>query len=174
MHRINKLDYFIGVFLTTILNSSRGVPALFDETNDSKRVEFVTDTGDFNAYVKYSTNMRKATVNTRGRKRKKLSWNISFSDKEYEILRENFYIEGKKNLVCLVCTNEKLNDTYLAVLGYEKAMKCLEKSTASGNRRITVTRTGAEYNFSCYGVGFTEENYIQISVDPTNFLGLKD
>lgn len=88
MHRINILDYFIGVFLTTILNSSKGVPALFDEANDSKRLEFATDTGDFNAYIKYSTNMRKAKVNTKGRKQKKLSWNISFSDKEYEILRE--------------------------------------------------------------------------------------
>lgn len=50
MHRINKLDYFVGVFLTTILNSSTGVPVLFDETENSKRVEFSTDLDDFNVY----------------------------------------------------------------------------------------------------------------------------
>lgn len=31
MRRINKIDYFVGVFLSTILSSSKGIPALFDE-----------------------------------------------------------------------------------------------------------------------------------------------
>lgn len=173
MHRINKLDYFIGVFLTTILNSSRGVPALFDETENSKRIEFATDMGDFNAYIKYSTGIRTVKVNINGKRRKKMSCNVSFSNKDYEILENDFYKEDKLNLICLVCTNDRLNQTYLAVIGYEDAMKCLTNSTRSGSRRITITRIGAEYDFSCYGVGFAKENHIRIPVDPTNFLGLK-
>jgi hypothetical protein len=57
MYRINKEDYFIGVFVSTILKSTKGVPALFDATGKNKRVEFTTDLGDFNVYVKYSTGL---------------------------------------------------------------------------------------------------------------------
>lgn len=174
MYRINKIDYFIGVFLATIINSSKGVPALFDETENSKRIEFTTDSGDFNVYVKYSTAIRNAKVNINGKRKKKMSCNVSFSEKDHEILKNDFYKEDKDNLICLVCTNEKLNETYMAVLGYEDAMKCLEQSTNSGSRRITVTRIGAEYDFYCYGVGFAEEEYIRCPVDCTKFLGLKE
>ncbi|WP_333638417.1 hypothetical protein [Tissierella praeacuta] len=172
MYRINKIDYFIGVFLTTIINSLKGVPALFDETKDSKRVEFATDTGEFNVYIKYTTKLSKVKKNIEGKRKNKMSSNVSFSSRDYEILGDDFYKNDKKNLICFVCTNEKLNETYMAVLDYEDGMKCLEKSTDSESRRITVTRIGAEYNFYCYGVGF-EEEYIRCPVDCTKFLGLK-
>ena len=64
MHRINKIDYFIGVFLTTILNSSNGVPALFDATDNSKKIEFTTDIGEYNVYIKYSTKLKKTKKNS--------------------------------------------------------------------------------------------------------------
>lgn len=174
MRRINKLDYFIGVFLATIMNSSNGVPALFDETDNSKRIEFETDTGYFNVYIKYSTKAVETRTTVKGKRKKKLSWNISFSDRDYQILKDSFVLKDKKNLVCLVCTNEKLNDTYLAVLDHDGAVKCLGKSTKSGCRRITVTRIGNEHNFNLYGVGFKKDDYIQVALDPTNFLGLKE
>lgn len=150
------------------------MPTLFDGTKDSKRVEFSTGMGDFNSYIKYSTKMVESTTSIKVGKRKKVSWNIIFSDKDYKILKDSFYTKGRNNFICLVCANKKLNVTYLAALEYENAMKCLNKSTPSGSRRITVTRTGGEYNFNCYGVGFKEEDFIQIPVDPTNFLGLKE
>lgn len=174
MYRINKIDYFIGVFLSTIINSSKGVPALFDETENSKRVEFATDLADFNVYIKYTTKNREANIKIDGKRKKKISWDISFSDKDYEILRNSFTKEEKENLICLVCTNDNLNETYMAVLSYEDAMKCLEKSTNTGSRRITVTRIGAEHEFSCYGVKFKEDDYIRCPVDCTKFLRLEE
>jgi len=171
MYRINKIDYFIGVFLSTIINSSKGVPALFDETENSKRVEFSTDTGDFNVNIKYTTKIRKSKVNIDSKKKNKISCNISFSDRDYEILKNSFV---KENLICLVCTNDKLNETYMAVLTYEDAMKCLEHRTNRGNRRITITRIGAEHDFNCYGVKFEEKDHIKCPVDCTQFLGLKE
>lgn len=55
LRKINKIDYFMGVFLSTIIGSSKGVPALFDEgAKESKRIEFETDSGNFNVYIKYS------------------------------------------------------------------------------------------------------------------------
>jgi hypothetical protein len=59
MARIAKADYFAGVFLTTILKSSKAVPMLCDASGEIKRVVFDTDMGDFNVYVKYSTNPQK-------------------------------------------------------------------------------------------------------------------
>ncbi|NLY46770.1 MAG: hypothetical protein GX053_12415 [Tissierella sp.] len=106
--------------------------------------------------------------------RRKLSWTIEFSSNEYKILKDSFYIENRKNLVCLICTNEKLNDSYLVVLSYEDAMKCLESSTSSG-RRITVTRTGAEHNFICYGAGSAKQRTeIKCPVDPAKTLGITE
>lgn len=176
MRKINKIDYFVGVFLSTIISSSKGVPALFDEgAKESRRIEFQTDSGDFNVYIKYSTKQEKAKVMINGRKKKKVTWNIGFSNREYDILKNDFEKKDKINLVCLVCTNDKLNETYMAILEYAYAMKCLERKTKSGSRRITVTRTGAEHDFYCYGVGFgNEEDYIKCPVNYTYFLGLKE
>lgn len=174
MHRINKIDYFIGVFLTTILNSSNGVPALFDASDNSKRVEFATDIGEYNVYIKYSTMLRKVKKNIDGKLKTKASCNVSFSDNDYDFLKTNFSDVDKQNLVCLVCTNDKLNETYMAVIPYEDAMKCLRGKTKSGSRRITISRTGAEYDFYCYGVDFNDSEHIKVPVDCTRFLGLKD
>lgn len=174
MYRVNKIDYFVGVFLSTIINSSKGVPALFDETENSKRVEFTTDLGDFNVYIKYTTRIGNTKININGKKKKKILCNISFSNKDYEILKNTFLKENKENLVCLVCTNEKLNKTYMAVLKYEDAMKCLKCATKGGSRRITVIRIGSEHDFYCYGVGFDEKGYIKCPLDCTKFLGLKE
>lgn len=174
MHRINKIDYFIGVFLTTILNSSKGVPALFDETKDSKRVEFSTDIDDFNVYIKYTTKIRHSRVNVNGKRKKKISCDIGFSNSDYDILKNSFFIEDKQNFICLVCTNDKLNESYMSMLRYEDAMKCLSQKTNSGSRRITITRIGAEYDFICYGVGMEEKDYIKCPVDCTKFLGLEE
>lgn len=170
MHRINKIDYFVGAFLTTILNSSKGVPAIFDDTESNKRVEFSTDTGDFNVYIKYSTKVRKARTSINGKRKSKFSWNIAFTESEYKVLRDSFKKEDRENLLCLVCTNEKFYPTYMAVLSYEDALKCLENSTGSGSRKIVVTRIGREHDFYCYGVGFNKEDYIKCPVDGAKFL----
>ncbi|EOD00001.1 hypothetical protein L21TH_1944 [Caldisalinibacter kiritimatiensis] len=61
----------------------------------------------------------------------------------------------------------------MAVLSYEDAMKCLDNTTRSGSRRITVMRIGREHDFYCYGVGFEEEDYIKCPVDCTKFLGVQ-
>lgn len=113
MRRINKIDYFVGVFLSTIISSSKGVPALFSEAKESKRVELETDSGEFNVYIKYSTSQRKANVNVNGRRKDKVTWDINFTDLEYSILKNKFKQEAKVNLVCIVCTNEKLKVSFV-------------------------------------------------------------
>lgn len=163
--KVNKLDFFVGAFLSSIINSSVGVPALFDETENSKRVEFETNKGHYNVYIKYTTSGRRSTRVVDGQKKKNIRYNIGFSENEYLSLMNKFYKKDVENLICLVCANKKLNDNALIILDYRDAMRCLEKSTPGGSRRITATRLGAEYDYSCYGVGFKEKDYIKAPVN---------
>ena len=55
MAKINRSDYFAGVFLATILKTTKTVPLLCNAAKDSKCVEFDTNIGDFNIFIKYST-----------------------------------------------------------------------------------------------------------------------
>ncbi|MCK9217577.1 MAG: hypothetical protein M0P77_06625 [Firmicutes bacterium] len=68
MKKINKMDYYSGAFITSLLNYTKSVPAIFGETNDSRRLEIDTDLGKFNLYIKYTTNCRNAIL--RGRKKR--------------------------------------------------------------------------------------------------------
>ena len=54
-----KLDFFVGVFMSSIINSAKKVPVLIDETETSKRMRFMTDNGEFNVFIKYSTVIRR-------------------------------------------------------------------------------------------------------------------
>lgn len=171
MCRINKEDYFVGVFVSMVLKS-KGAPALFDATGKNKRVEFATDVGNFNVYVKYSTGLKNEPKIINGKRKHKMSCNISFSTTDYDYLKNTFPIEGKENMMCLVCTNKELNETKMALVKYEDAMKCLKHQTKSGNRRITVTRIGKEHYFDCYGGRNKSSEHIKCPVDYTNFLGL--
>lgn len=163
MEKIEKVDYFVGVFVSTILKSAKGVPALFDETDNSKRIQFSTDLGDFNVYIKYSMSLVNKDKRINSEVKNKMSCNVSFTDNDFNILNSNFKKDKYKNYVVLVCTNDKLTETKIAVLPYDDAMKCLQYKVKSGGRRITITRTGGEYSYKCYGVNgpdFPKGHYI--------------
>jgi len=57
---------------------------------------------------------------------------------------------------------------------YYLCNEMLKRKNNSGSRRITITRTGAEYDFYCYGVNFKDYEHIKVPVDCTKFLGLMD
>lgn len=173
MHRINKVDYFMGVFIATILKSSKGTPTIFNASDNSKLVEFTNDFGDYNVYIKYSTSLKEVKKTIDGEMKDKASCNILFFDNEYDFLKNNFYNSEKENLICLICTNDDLTKTYMVVIKYEDAMKCLVNRTSSGWRRISINRIATEPYFACYGVGFKEYEHIKVPVDFTKSLGLE-
>lgn len=166
MKPINKIDYFVGVFVTSILASAKSVPALFDETVRSKKVEFTTDTNEFNVYVKYSTN--KLSTARKGKQKKKTYWNFPFTSAEYDKLN-NFPKEGYDNCIALVCTDRTYSKTWIAVLDFEKAMKCLRNAAPNGSRRITVIRYGNAQEFTCMGVGYQDDDYESCAFDFTTY-----
>ena len=150
--RIGKIDYFAGVFMTTILQSVKTTPMYCEATDDSRRAEFETDTGKFNVFIKYSTARKVGWDYDCTPKKKSVYWNLTFQDAHYNYLRNHFHVAGKRNLVVIVCTDANMKETRIAILQLDEALLCLSTSTSSGTRRITVSRTGGEHSFSCYGV----------------------
>lgn len=157
MSRIAKVDYFAGAFISTILKSSKSTPAMFNASDESKRIVFETDLGKFNVYIKYSTTEHKSFIKTKKRKRTKKYWNVNFTQKEYEYLLNNFSCNDKINLIAIVCSNKTLADSKIAILTLDEALFCLRISTDSGNRTITISRIGKDHQFNCYGVGLPHE-----------------
>jgi hypothetical protein len=165
MAQINKVDFFVGVFLTEILGSAKTVPALFDgEQNENKRIEFETNKGIFNIYIKYSTNKKGTKYWDKGKKKIKYTCNVLFSETEYEKF-VNSSTNKKLNYVVIVWTNASLTNTWLVVLDYGKAMKCLKSRTEKGDRRIKVIRYGAGREFFCQGVDFKDDEFVTCSFD---------
>ncbi len=168
MTKINKIDYFVGVFVSAILNSAKSVPALFDETSESKKVEFQTNLGYFNVYVKYSTSRHEGKSFDKRRQKKTCYWYINFSEIEYEKLKI-FSKDGYQNYYVFICTDEKLKNTSIIVLEYDKAMNCLKNTTSQGVRRIKVTRIGSEHEFRCQGVDYIDNEYESCRFDYTTY-----
>lgn len=159
MARIAKADYFGGVFLTTILKSSNAVPMLCDASGEIKRVVFDTDMGDFNVYVKYSTSRKTGWDYNFAPKKKRTYWNVNFGENEYDYLKDDFQLDGKKNLLAMVCTDKSLSESWIAILDLEQTLACLKLATDGGNRTITVSRTGRSHTFDCSGVAMAPLSY---------------
>ncbi len=164
MRRIAKMDYYAGAFITTLLKSSKGAPAIINETNDSRRVEFETDLGKFNIYIKYSGSPRISTV----RGRKKISWYVNFSDMDVYKLENEFVDRQDIRYVVLVLSNRALTKTRVAVIACDDIMKCLNKETPGGSRGINIVRYGRDHNFTCYGATEAEEDGFAV---PINYAG---
>lgn len=152
MAKIAKADYFAGVFLSTILKSSKTVPMLCDASKDVKRVLFDTDVGDFNVYVKYAATFGNGWDYTKTPKVKRLYWNVPFTPTEYKYIVNMFPDPKKSNILAIICTNSKFSSSWIAILSYTEMQQCLSASTENGMRRITVSRSGKEHRFSCFGV----------------------
>lgn len=172
MTRINKTDYFMGVFLNTIVKYSKERAINFKTSENTKIVEFTTQAGDFKIYIKYSTSLEEVEKKIGHEARFKSSCNFLFFDSEYNYLKDSFYSSEKINLLGLVFTNDRLTKTHIALISLEDAMDCLREKTRSGLRRISIYRLSGEPYFYCYGVGFKDYEHIRSPVDFTNLLGL--
>lgn len=171
MIRPSKLDYFVGAFLSVIINSAKKVPVLIDETETSKVLNFSTDNGDYNVFVKYSTAIRHSDKRVDEKVKDKMTCDILFNEKEYKILSDSFTEVDKRNFVVAVCTNgNKLNENYIVVIPYDIAMRCLAVANNSKARRITITRLGKEGTYKCYGVNGSIKNAESVFFDWQKYL----
>ena len=162
MKKINKIDYFVGVFLSAILKSSKTVPALFDQASESKKVEFETNNNAYNVYIKYSTTKNIGKANHKGQKR--VSWNIAITDSDYEKLRD-FYQADSKNYIAVVCTNDKLTDTRIVILDYDKVIGFSQRTPAGKQKRISIFRYGKEHKFHYKGAGCADSESKECDIE---------
>jgi hypothetical protein len=150
-NKISKIDYFVGVFVSAILNCARNVPALMEETSDSKKVQFETDNGKYKVYVKYSKTMKVGKNKTR-------YWFIPFSKRDYDRLcdfsKDN---NDYKNYIAVICANSTLTTTWIGVLDYDNVIKFFGNNSTGEGVIIKVLREGNNHELS-YGISGDDEN----------------
>lgn len=161
MGKIKKGDHFVGAFITSLLHAAKGIPILFDEDRDSKRLQIYTDLGDFNLYVKYTTNFRDAVI----RGKSKRTYSIAFTEDEMQKLENGFVQEKYQNAIAAVLGSSQLNDTRIAVIPYEAAMGSLRSCKAGKVRTLHIIRYGKEHIFHCYGAGEKEEDGVTVYIN---------
>lgn len=160
MSRINKIDFFTGVFLSYIVTNKVKEPTLFDAVDkDSKVIRFSLKDKDYNIYLKYSTSLDE-------RKNAK-KWVISFSEEERVFLQTSFPEANRINLIVLVCTNDKLqgNESLFAVIDTKLALECMKLKP----HKIKVKKI--KKTLYCYGSGIADINMIKINSNCDKILG---
>jgi hypothetical protein len=168
MDQINKLDYFVGVFLAKILGDAKNVPALFNGTDESKQIQFETNSNKFNVFVKYSTKRTNSPASKNGKRKPKIYWNINFTQNELDRFKQT-YKENWMNCLAIVCTNSTLESTWIAAIEYKKVLHCLQTPAPSGIYRICVSRFGNAREFILTGVGFKKDEYENCDFDYSLF-----
>jgi hypothetical protein len=154
---INKIDYFCGAFLSFLITNGI-TPALIETGEKSKIVKFGTDLDDYKVYIKYST-----TCKTNDKKNIR-KWDITFTNKEMDILQE-FLEQKRKHFFVLVCADSRMRETEIAVLDLHDGLKCLGNDPVNKKRRISVIHKKGSPYIKCYGTARDEEEGVRIYKD---------
>lgn len=148
---ISQLDHYVGALIVSLLNTAKKLPALFEETNESRLLQIVTDNCSHNMYVKKASRVKS--------KRDSIRYNTTFTQKDLDLLKSpQFNVDNYIQSVALILTDTGLSNTQFAVLPLTDALKCLSQKTKGGTYRITLVRYGNEHKYKCYGVGQKENN----------------
>lgn len=150
---INKTDFYCGAFVTYLV-SNKFAPTLFDGTDNSKISKFIIGSNDYKVYIKYSTT---CNLDKKGNRR----WAVSFTEKELSILTE-FSEEHCKTYIIVVCTDNNLSNTEIAVLDYSEAMKCLGNDEVNEFKRISLTHLKGSKYILYYGTAVDSKKGFRI------------
>lgn len=150
---INKIDYYVGALLSHLVKKQIA-PAIIDTSDNSKQLIFDTDNGKYNLFVKYSSKPVRSNDKTD-------KWVINFTTAEYNVVNA-LPKEGYKNFVVLICSKETLNNTEVAVLSLEKALKIMGNDNINKVKRIDVkAQKGSKY-LKVFGTTCLEENATKV------------
>jgi hypothetical protein len=154
MSKFKVADFYYGAVLSMLFN--RGIsPALVESNNERQVYDFTTDNVDFRVFIKYRAQGR---IGKNGDYR---SWQFVFTAEDITKISE--YLGEERNLLlALVCGEEKLDDSELAVINSEEIKQCLE----NGKTSITISRAKGEKAFRI-SLGGGRDNPIKI---PSNRL----
>lgn len=134
MSKIKVADFYYGAVLSMLF--SHGIkPALVENSTDRQVYDIVTNNSEFRLFVKYranKTNTKKEGYN---------SWVFTITEDKVEL--KSYLDNGKNLIVALVCGEENLGESQLAVLDAEQIKQILD----SGKTTINVTINKGERSF---------------------------
>ena len=134
MSKIKVADFYYGAVLSMLF--SHGIkPALVENSTDRQVYDIVTNNSEFRLFVKYRA--KKTDTKKEGYS----SWVFTITEDRAEL---QSYLDMDKNLiVALVCGEENLGESQLAVLDAEQIKQILD----SGKTTINVTINKGECSF---------------------------
>lgn len=153
--QIRKSDYYFGAFLYSTFTNIVKTPVILYNGDNSQFVQITTETGDYTVFAKYSSKPKSKVKSAK-------KWDFSFTEREQDIIK-NFYNENTKNIVALICSEENLTNTEVAIIDIDSVRLCLGNDSINKNRRITV---GADKGAHClyyYGTAVSDRNALKVS-----------
>ena len=91
-------------------------------------------------------------------------WDLAITDGDTGKLN-NFYQEKSRNYIAVICTNDKLTDTRIAILDYGKVMDFSRRTPVGKHKRISIFRYGKEHKFHYKGAGCSDLESKECDID---------
>jgi len=161
---VRKADFYYGSMLSCFINSGLK-PAIFENGNDRRIYDITTNSGDYKIYAKYIS----VPSNINRKNKDKRLWHFSFLPEEVEYFK-NYHENNKKLYLVLICGQEKLQDSEIAILTLSEAKKCLDVDYIRPSHRISIIWEKGSHGLKAYGTGIDgKENAIRISRDISSY-----
>lgn len=162
---VRKVDFYCGAFLSYLI-TNKVEPTLFEAGDKSKILRFTIGQYDYKAFLKYSTKPNASTKADKTSTR----WDTIFTEKEMGFLTQ-YPEKERKNIVVIVCTDEKMKNTFFAVIDYDDAVRCLGNDPVNKQRRISVSHLKKSPKIDVYGTAISDENACQYDYNCDNYFG---
>lgn len=150
MSKLKVADFYYGAVLSVLFNNNIK-PALIECDLDRQVYDFTTNTGEFRLFIKY----RAKRQNTKKDDYKSWLFVLTENDRN-EIL--GFINSGYNLIVTLVCGEEDLNDSEIAILDKDEIRTIINELDKES---ITISRRKNERAYRI-SIGGGRENAMQI------------
>ncbi|MGG0936980.1 hypothetical protein ABHN11_12830 [Brevibacillus centrosporus] len=145
MSIVRKADFYFGSMLSGLINN--GLAPAIIEPGESRRIySIATDKGDYLVYAKYvSAPLKRQNKETQ-------LWQFVFSPDEIDYI-QNFEENNKSIYFALICGQERLQDSEIAILTLGEAKDCLDLKFKRDSYRITIKSEKGIHGLKAYGTG---------------------
>lgn len=139
-NKINKQDYFYGIFLSSIIDSKKS-PVLIDKDKSRGLYKLSTDKSKYKVYIKYA-------MIDKNRK----TWNFSYSKENIEEIK-NLIENSKEEIVfSYICSYKDLLNTEIVISNIEELKKCIDPNCKINDRfRISINKKPGSKYLRMYG-----------------------
>ncbi|ACB84378.1 hypothetical protein [Natranaerobius thermophilus] len=157
---VRKADYYYGALLSVLVNNEFS-PVMIEAGNKRKIYGLFTDNGD--EYQIYSKFLSKPSSNGQNSS----TWSFVFSDNEIEEIKT---IKGKKQgkdtIFAFICSQNKLNNTEIALIKFEELEKCIDLNRQyQGQLSVSIRRKKGSHGLWVYGTNRSLDYALKVSRD---------